>query len=309
MALINQILNRINCGAGNTGGLTNPCPIDIKQIVAGIRMPDTFKVGSDVDFNLEYVIEQFQRGIFDIVPNIINMANNTPENTFSTQDSTGVQALTLKSPYLWNFMFNKGLYNFKSLTTRESNSGYAWMWIDVAGNIFGASDKQGNFRGLKTHLFSVGPYVPGNDNTHMATVQTDRYDFDQNVAWITSENLDFDGNDLQSWADATIVLVNPTDGATSITLDISTRSNSKALVPVGGILLTDLLFTKNGSTLTPTAIAPVVGVPGRYTVTVAALETGDDITARLFDSAENASIVNLGDTGFYQSNVATAVVV
>jgi len=309
MALINQILNRINCGAGNTGGLTNPCPIDIKQIVAGIRIPDTFKVGAEVDFNLEYVIEQFQMGVFDIVPNIINMANNTPENSFSTQDSTGVQALTLKSPYLWNFMFNKGLYNFKSLTTRESNSGYAWMWVDVAGNIFGASDKQGNFRGLKTHLFSVGAYVPGNDNTHMATVQTDRYDFDQNVAWITAENIDFDGNDLQSWADATITLVNPTDGATSIIFDIVTRSNSKSLVPIGGLQLTDLLFTKDGATLTPSAIAPVAGIPGRYNATVTALETGEEITLRLFAPAVNGFIANLGDAGFYQSNVASAVVV
>lgn len=306
--LINQVLNRINCGAGNVGGLTNPCPIDIKQTKLGIRMPSNFKIAPDVDFNLEYIVEQFQKGIFDIVPNIINMTNNTPENTYSTQDSTGVQALTMKAPYLWNFSFNNGLYNFKSLVTRETNSGYAWMWIDQAGNIFGASDKQGNFRGLTTHLFSVGAYVPGNDNTYQVTVQTDRYDFDSNVAWITSDNLDFDANSLTSWMDATIVLTAPTDGATTITFDVSTRANNKP-VSLQGLALSDMLFTKNGATITPTLLAPVVGVVGRYTATVSALETADILTARLFDSALNASIVNLDDAGFYQSNIAQTVVV
>lgn len=311
MALISEILNRVDCGADGLLGLGNYfCPFNAKRVVTGIRMPNSFRIAPDVDFNLEYIQEQQQKGIFDVVPGIINMVDNTPENTFSTQDGSGIQALTLKSPYLWNFSFNSGLYNFKGLVTRESGSDYAWMWIDEKGSIFGAEDRQGNFRGLKTHLFSVAPYKVGNDNTHIVTVQTDRADFDTNVAWITSESLDFDGFDLTGWNDVVLNLTAPASAATVLTFSIFAKSANKA-APLLGLEATDLLITSNNTPLTLSALTPdpLVEENGKYTVTVnPALVTGRTIAARLFDNTLNASIVKLPEIGMFKSNVATTVV-
>jgi len=311
MALINAILNRVNCNASGEGGLgTAFCPIDAKMFVTLIRMPLGFKIAPDVDFNLEYVQEQQQRGIFDVIPNIINMTDNTPENAFSTQEGSGIQALTLKSPYLWNFSFNGGLYNFKSLVTRESGGGYAYMAIDQAGNLFGAEDKQGNFKGLKAHLFSVAPYKAGNDNTHMVMLQTDRADFDKNVAWITAENLDFSGEDLTGWNDINLTLTAPVAGS-SITFTVFAKSANKP-VALEGLEPSNFLATSAGNTNVITAVTPdaLVSENGKYVATLTtALTTGQTATLRLFDSALNANIILLEDAGMYKSNVATTVVV
>jgi len=309
MALINVILNRVSCGAAELMGTGSRfCKFDLKVPTTLVLLQKGFRIPPETDFNLEYIQELAQTGVAIIIPGVKSMTNNTPENTYTTYEATGIQNLNLKAPYMWVFTFNSGLYFHKALNKLESSNSYDILLFDTAGNMLGAEDGQGNLRGLSLELFSVGAYVIGNENSETVTVQVSRSNFDNNAAWITAENLDFTADqDLDGYNDTTMTLTAPATGATSLVFTIDATANNK---PVGlqGLTLADLLFTENGATITATNLVPTVGTEGRYTVTIPEVTTGDVITGRLYDSTLNANIILLDSAGMYKSNVATTVV-
>lgn len=308
MGLISAILNKVSCGLSELLGTGQKfCKFDFRTPTTIVLLQKGYKIAPETDFNLEYVQQLAQKGLAVIIDGVKGFTNNTPENTFGTYEATGEQYLTLKSPYMWQFTFNSGLYYYKALAKLESNGQYDILLFDTKGDMIGAMDNQGNLRGLDLGLFSVGAYIIGNDNTETVTVQVNRENFDSQVAWITNENLDFTASqDLDGYNDTTITLTSPADAATTVLFSIKATPSNKFETPLQGLLKTDFLYQVNGATVAITTLNTLTPA-GNYSLTVPAVETGDVITLQLFDSTLNANII-LMEGALYKSNVATTVV-
>ena len=166
----------------------------------------------------------------------------------------------------------------------------------------------GNMRGLNVGLVTIGKYGIGKENSQMMTVQINRADFDNNVAWMTNEELDFTAEqDLDGYNDVEIALTTPIATATTINFTVKAVSNNK-LVPLEGLTISDLLYQNDGVTVTPSSPLTIGVNAGEYTLTVPAVSLADVLTLRLFDSSLNASIINL-DGVLYKSNIATSTVI
>lgn len=307
MGTIAQILNKVNCGAGEllgTGGKF--CPIDIDTPKLVVLTEKDLKVPVGTMFDLDYVKELQQKGKAFVFKGVVNFADNTPENTLGTYDATGEKYLQMKSPYEMTFTFDRGLYSYKALVKFESNGLYDIWIFDVANNMFCAKDSTGAMRGLDAGLVTIGKYGIGRDNSQTMMVQIDRVDFDDNVAWITKDNLGFSASqDLDGYNDVTIALVAPADAATTVAFTVNANANNK-LVPLEGLVVGDLLYKVDGATVVPSALTAGTN-PGEYTITVAAVDTGEVLTLQLRDSVLPANIINLDGT-LYKSNVAITTV-
>lgn len=309
MATFENIINNVNCGAGELIGTGNKfCKFNLKMPAVLEFIEKGTKILPTDEFNLAYVQGQQQKGKSIIVKGMIDFSNNTPENDYRTLAATGKMTTTLKHPYQWMFTVDGGLYNHKSLSKLESNELYDLRIYDISGNVLMAKDSQGNGRGLDMGILSIGAYAIGNENQTTIMIQVDRTHFDTSAAWITAENLDFKAEqDLDGWNDVTVEIPTaPANLATTLTFTVNATANNK-LYALEGLAIADLLYTVDGVTTVPTLLTPTTPA-GTYTLTVPALATGDVLALSLFDSPLNSYIINL-DGVLYKSNIATSVVV
>lgn len=307
MATFSQIINKVNCGAGELLGTGNKfCKFDLRTPSVILLLEKGYKIAPSDVLDLTYIQELQQKGKGIVLKGIVDFADNTPDNDYGTRAATGKMYTTLKHPYQWMFTFDNGLYFHKALAALESNEQYDIVLFDEKGDALLAKDGQGNGVGLDLGILSTGKYVIGNENAQSIMVQVDRVSFDADAAWITQENLGFRANrDLDGYNDVTITIAAPADTDTTINFTVMANSNNK-LVPLQGLILGDLLYQVDGATVVPTLLTAGV-VEGNYTLTVPALNTGEVLTLTTFDSLLNAYIINL-DGVLYKSNVATTVV-
>ena len=60
------------------------------------------------------------------------------------------------NPYDFTFTFDNGLHFHKALTKLEGSKNYDMFIFDVKNDMFGALDRQGNFRGFDCQYVGVG---------------------------------------------------------------------------------------------------------------------------------------------------------
>lgn len=307
MGLINQIVNNLSCGANaQLGTGTKFCPQDIENPTVVVFAEKGTKIAPADDFNLAYFQEMQQKGQLIVLNGVVSFTDNTSENEVGTRESTGIKYGTMLPPYDFTFTFDNGLQYYKALAKLEGSKNYDMFLFDVKNDMFGALDRQGNFRGLDCQYIGVGSYKIGKENAQNLMVQLSRSDFDNSVAWIANENLDFTAEqDLDGYNDIDIVLTAPLNLSTLMSFKVYAKANNK-LVPLTGLAISDLLLKVDGSTITPTLLTS--SVDGEYTITTTAYSTGDVVSLQLYDGALNASIINVDGT-MYKSNVATTVVV
>jgi len=307
MGLISEIVNNLSCGANETLGTgTKFCPQDIENPTVVVFAEKGTKIAPADDFNLAYLQDLQQKGQVIILNGVVSFTDNTAENEVGTRESTGIKYGTMLPPYDFTFVFDNGVHFYKALTKLEGSKNYDMFVFDVKNDMFGALDRQGNFRGIDCQYIGVGSYKIGKENAQNLMVQLSRSDFDNNVAWIANENLDFTAEqDLDGYNDIDITLTAPANLATTLAFKVYAKSNNK-LVPLTGLAIADLLLKVDGVTVVPTLLASTVD--GEYTLTSAAYSTGDVVSLQLYDGVLNASIINLDGT-MYKSNVATTVVV
>lgn len=307
MGQISQIVNNLSCGAGSLMGTgTKFCPQDIKNPKVVVFAEKGTKFEPSVNFNLLTLQELQQKGKIIILNGIVSFTDNTAENETATRDSTGIKYTTMLPPYDLTFVFDNGIHFHKALTKLQGSKNYDMFIFDVKNDMFGAQDRQGNFRGLDCLYVGVGGYKMGKENAQSLMVQLSRSQFDSDVAWISNENLDFTAEqDLDGYNDVEIVITAPTNTDTSLSFKVYAVANNKK-VALTGLELSDFLLKIDGVSVTADTL--VAGTEeGDYSLTDLVLSTGDTISLQLFDSLLNASIVNLDGT-MYKSNLATSVV-
>ena len=315
---IGQILNLLACGLSQILGTGLAfCKFNFKQPKTIALVKKGYKFAPGDDFTLAAIQVLQQQGKAIILQGVTDFVDGTPDNDRRTFAATGKMTTTLKHPYMWTFTFDNGIQFYKALVALESNEQYDIILFDVAGNALLAKDSQGNGRGLDLGLLDTGKYVIGNENSQTITVQVDRYSFDSQVAWIEAKNLDFiPGQDLDGYNDVAIVIVAPTNGATTINFSVHVGDGSiegtPKLVPLEGLVTADLLLQKTVAGVTTTVSKTLASgaLAGQYTLTVAAVATGETYSLRTNDAVLSppTEIINL-DGVLYKSNTATTVVV
>jgi hypothetical protein len=308
MGLISQVVNNLSCGANALMGTgTKFCPQDIKNPTLVAFVEKGTKIAPADDFNLAYMQELQQTGKAIVLSNVVSFTDNTGENETGTRESTGIKYGTMLLPYDFTFVFDNGIHFYKALAKLEGSKNYDIFIFDVKNDMFGALDRQGNFRGLDCQYVGVGNYKIGKENSQSLMVQVSRSDFDNSVAFISNENLDFTAEqDLDGYNDIDITLTAPANLATTLAIKVYASSNNK-LVALTGLAKEDFLLKVDGASVTITTLTAGV-IPGEYTLTVPAFSTGDAVALQLYDGTLNASIINVDGT-MYKSNVATSVVV
>jgi hypothetical protein len=308
MGLISAVVNNLSCGANSQLGTgTKFCPQDIENPTVVVFAEKGTKFAPSDDLTLSAVQELQQKGKLIVLSGVVSFTDNTAENTTGTRESTGIKYTTLLNPYDFTFVFDNGLHFHKALTKLEGSKNYDMFIFDVKNDMFGALDRQGNFRGLDCQYVGVGGYKIGMENSQSLMVQISRTQFDSDVAFVSNENLDFTAEqDLDGYNDIEIQLIAPTAGTTALGFKIYAKANNK-LIPLQGFGVQNLLCKIGASTVTPTTLT-VSSPEGNYAIDVPSMSLGQVVTLQLFDSVLNASIINL-DGSLYKSNVATTVVV
>lgn len=308
MGLISKVVNNLSCGANSQMGTgTKFCPQDIKSPTVVVFAEKGTKFAPGDNLTLSAVQELQQKGKLIVLSGVVSFTDNTAENATGTRESTGIKYTTLLNPYDFTFVFDNGLHFHKALTKLEGSKNYDMFIFDVKNDMFGALDRQGNFRGLDCQFVGVGGYKIGMENSQSLMVQISRTQFDSDVAFVSNENLDFTAEqDLDGYNDIEITLTAPANLDSYLVIKVFAKSNNK-LVALTGLAKEDFLLKVNGSSVS--IVTLVAGtVDGEYVATVPDVTTGQVVTLQLFDSVLNASIINL-DGSLYKSNVATTVVV
>jgi len=301
MSLLTQV-NKIDCGANGTlgAGLAG-CRIDWERtVLMGAIKQRGYVFTQEID--LDYIRSLEQSGIVDILQGIVSFVDQTADDTIITREGSGLKRVAGKMPYEKVATFDNGVNFQKAITSLSSYNSYDLFFMDVNNNMWFTSTKSGEFKGFTAGMFEAGKYLNG-DGTNAAS-QTitfqlvNRYEIDQQLSWITSDNLDFSSEDLQG-VNEVLVSIDPIAAlSTTIVVDAYLLDGTHS---VDGLLTTDWELTRNGVILAQTVVqSPTTK---KYTFTVTANTAADVVTARI----KNTVLTPLGT--LYKSNTATAVVV
>ena len=229
MGLISAVVNNLSCGANSQLGTgTKFCPQDIENPTVVVFAEKGTKFAPSDDLTLSAVQELQQKGKLIVLSGVVSFTDNTAENTTGTRESTGIKYTTLLNPYDFTFTFDNGLHFHKALTKLEGSKNYDMFIFDIKNDMFGALDRQGNFRGLDCQYVGVGGYKIGMENAQSLMVQISRTQFDSDVAFVSNENLDFTAEqDLDGYNDIEITLTAPANSATTLAINppIPTNDN------------------------------------------------------------------------------------
>lgn len=310
MALKDQ-LNTIACGvSGLIGSGRLGCPIDPENIKHLYALQAGTKFTADMDRASVRLLQK--QGKLIPLLDAYDVTWSNEENQVETSASLGIKNKSRSGLYELTAMFANGIYFQKVLKSMEGQGRWDIVLVDDAENMFGTSGKNDEFKGYKAGMFAVNPYTfkAGSDSGKTSvTIQFTRSsEFDNDVAYIASESLDFMPSEI--------------DGSNQVRLDLSGLSNASTSIVartvldkdnntyVGGLTLAEFLVKVNGTTITPTGITE--DAPNKqYSFTVTALATDDDVEVSLYDTANSRSIIESGtapDETLYQSQTAKGVV-
>lgn len=297
-------LNVVNCGASDVLGTgLAGCKIDRKRVVAlGL-----LQRGTKIDANVTkaYIQNLQQTGKLIYLKGVVTFADNTPDDSYATADGSGIKSLISKMPYEFLATFDNGINFQKALKSISGNGNYDLVVFDVEDVMWFTQNLAGDVKGFSLGMHESGKYM-GQDGTNKASQTlmlqlTERNEVDERMAWL--KPLDFTPNDLDG-ANDVIIVIDPITTASTTIVFTPTLIDGSHLVE--GLILANLRVTRNGITLTPSAISYATNM-GKVTLTVSANTTADIVTIKLYDAIIPANTILSLDT-LYKSNVATKVV-
>lgn len=307
MALLNQ-LNRVVCGAaGFIGSGTKGCKLDPSNIAAFILLPIATSISEEL--TRELVLEMQKKGSLIVLPNAYNVEWNSEENITSESPTQGIQSLVREGKYSFTAEFDNGVQFQKVLSSLAGQGRWDVLLVDDADNIWGTEGRDGSLRGFRTSMVAHNPYtfLAGTEGAKTSlTVQLARpREFNQSVAVITAESLDFYPSDLDGANEVVLTIVNSSVGALEVRTVLMDNDTF-----VEGLTADDFLVKANGATVDATNVAAKPETKS-YTVTAVGISADDIVEIKLYDSASNSPVIAVGaspDEVLYQSREVTGVI-
>jgi len=308
MAILNTIYNLVLCGAGAVFGTgTKGCKQFIKKATALWFTPDGFEFDGARTLDQTYVQEVQAEGNLIILKGAKTFSDNSSEDVIETLEDGTKQVATL-GMYEFALTFINGMAFHAALHSLNSFGAYNVLFVDRDGNILGTKSTTGSLRGFTIGMLQAMKLSFPTDSVGqkegLGFQMTERGELDRDYLYISQKELSGYQPQKEDGINEVVLTFDavPADAGTTIVVNAKSKQNQNAWV---GGLTTDFLITRNGVTEAQTVVE---SPEGTYTFTVAALAANDIIAIRLYDSAENNTVI-LKDTDLYQSQLASATTV
>lgn len=307
MALSN-ILNLVSCGAGALLGTgTVGCKPFFRKVSSLWLLPSGFVFDPNTNLTLEYAQTLQSQGNLIILEGVENFTDNTPDN-ITEEFESGIKKHVRKAKYEFSAQFSKGMYFNAALDYLNSDGSYSIILVDVDGNLLGTKSLNNSLQGFTLGMLQKEKLIWATDSAAqregIMMQLTVPNEFDRDYVFIQRSQLDFNPQSLDGVNECVVSLSVPTNGATTLTVVVKRKQDGGG---VTGIPSNQFLVTVNGNTNNPSSVTE--GSGGSYVLNgITAVATNDTVTARLFDNANNRSIINLATT-LFKSNTATEVVI
>lgn len=297
MSILADIAGKKVCGGSNeinTGKLG--CLVELSSPEHFIAVRKGFRIPGNVDFNIDYITEQTQRGIFIPVLGASNFEDLSAEDGYNT-NSSGVKRLNLKGLPEFNFMYEEGHEFYRQIAKLQSFKSYDFILGDDEGNWSMVKTASGDYKG-----YSMGHVTPGitkrkvkggdNEMKPVLFQFLDRMEYDINYEIFTAAELGFYPSDIKT-VNGVVGKFNTIPSNSDTSLDLKLVLASDKNTPLEGALVSNFRVLVNG--VSATVSAATEPTPGDYALTVPAVSTGDDIGIGFWDSTLNTNIVLIGD--------------
>lgn len=303
MSNIQTLTNTLKCNGANTIGTgLNHCPFDLKDM-SGEGQIHLYKRGfrhTTDELTKAYYQGLQASGDLIILKGIFSVEDNSSDNQVETS-SGGIERLATEGKYKWTFTFSNGRYFNKALSTLQSFGRYDLALSDGYNELHYVNSS-GEHGGFSIGQLQHGKYVMASGGTSAKSSimlqLTNKRQFDEDFGYVSGDSLGFSFSELDGINQVDVSFRNvPTNAGT--TLDVDVFASADKSTPTGGLEVADFKITKNGAEITPSNVSE--SESGKYSLTVDALATDDEITAEIKD------VVNK-DGFLYQSLVTKTVV-
>ncbi len=310
MSTISSIADKVACGGAaksNTGKLgclsLFGTPEHLLAFKKGTVIP------GNTEFNIAYLEPLIQSGTVVPIMGASAFEDVSAEDTYST-NSSGVKRLNLKGLVEYSLTFEEGHEFYREIAKLEGYKNYDFVIGDDEGNWMLATRSDGSYRG-----FTAGHLTPemtkrkvsgGDAEMKKLMVQfTERNEFDTNYAILHQAELDFSPVDIPSVNGANLTFnAVPADAETSLSVMAVLSGDNNTVIE--GLAVENFIYTVDGATVVPSGLTE--DTPGNYTLTVAAVATGEVLVLDLWDGSLNVDVTKLGSV-LYRSDELTATVV
>lgn len=308
MATIANIINLVECGLSDIYGTgTKGCKQFIEKTVSLWVVPDGFSFDGAETLDETYAQELQAAGNLIVLKGVKTFTDNSSDDIIETLPDGTKQVATL-GLYEFAATFINGLYFHSALHSLNSFASYNILFVDRSGNILGTQNSDGELMGFSTNMLQGQRLMFPTDSTGqkegIAFQLADRSELDVNYAFISNTQLGtFQPQRLDGINDVVLSITTPSDTDTSLVVTAKTKQNNK---PFTGALQAQFLITDQGSTSSPSAMTE--SPEGTYTFTITAVDTGDVVTVRLYNSVDSVGVIEV-DNALYKSNIATATTI
>jgi hypothetical protein len=299
---------KLSCGGTNADTGTLGCQIEWGTPLHVIGIQRGFVIPKATVWNKTYIDTQIQAGKFIPLIGAESFENESSEDQVTT-NSRGVERLNTLGLPKYKFGFEEGHEFYKEMAKLTSFKSLDFIFADEEGNWRLAVDSAGDYKGFTAGqtiaMLTNTKTLGGDPESKALSIQLlDRNQWDKNYVFALRDQLDFAPEEIDG---VNGVLMSfdgiPADLAT--TFDFDAVLSSDGTTPVEGLVLADMLYEVDGVTAVPTLL--VENSPGKYTLTVPALATGEVLGIGTYDASALSSVVINGGTLYRAATVTETV--
>lgn len=310
MSILAEIAGKKVCGGSNevnTGKLG--CLVELSSPEHFIAVRKGFRIPGNTDFDIDYITEQTQKGIFIPVLGASSFEDLSADDAYNT-NSSGVKRLNLKGLPEFNYMYEEGHEFYRQIAKLQSFKSYDFIIGDDEGNWAMVKTASGDYKG-----YSMGHVTPGmtqrkvkggeNEMKPVLFQFLDRMEYDINYEIFTAVELGFYPSDIKT-VNGVVGEFTSLPSSTDTVLDVKLVLASDRSTVVEGVLPASFNVLVNGATVVVSA-APESD-PGTYAITIPALSASDVVEISLIDTAASANVALVGDN-LYRMEILEATVI
>jgi len=307
--ILGDILNLITCGqAGTLGTGTKGCLAFFKNVTSIWLTKAGFEFDSSKTLDLVYINELITGGDLIVMNRVKTFTDNTPDDTEDELEDGTVDIANL-GKYRFAAEFKKGMYFHSALHSYNSFGNYDITLIDRDGNLLGTEAVSGALTGFTTGMIQAMKLSWATNSQAqregIGFQLLERSELDGTYVLIDNKSLDVNLNTVDGINQVKLSYVSvPADLATDITIKAVSAQDGSVIT---GIPFADWLLTIDGVTGNPTA-GDDSALAGTYVLTVAALAAGETTAIKLFDNANNNSVITLAGENYQSKSVSSIVV-
>lgn len=261
------------------------------------------------EFNVAYLTPLVQKGTAVALIDASSFEDVSGEDSYST-NTKGIKRLNVKGLPEYRSMYEEGHEFYRELDKLEGYKNKNWIIGDTDGNWMLVKKSNGDFKG-----FTGGHTTPeltkrktegGDAESKSLLVQfIDRLEWDRNYEILHAEDLDFTPQEVPV-INGIEITFDAVPGDTDTEFDVTVVLASDRNTGVEGLLVTDFVYQADGATVVPSAV--VDNGSGSYTLTVAAVNSGDVLTLDTWDSSLNTKAIVSNEVLYRAIEAATETV-